>query len=260
MVSKGSSPSTVAEDNVSAPSSLLPPPGRSGRRRSPRSDVEKLNMVCNFMRNEFRWGVSDFVKTLAFSDGSNNTRRKAAFAAAAYKDPEVLKSYFGDVDQQWDGGRQSIIEILDLGNNELRREVERLGDLALFNKYDPASKSGGFDALGMDKILHTIQEEAPLLLQLIRDIMAPKAQQYYTAQKEPVSRIVAIMSILCFSQRKNSHTGFQTTLGIYLHSKGVKREQIELLSRLGFITSYGTIIKVIKEQPDRSAAQVKCMG
>ena len=81
-------------------------------------------MVCNFMRKELRWGVSDFITALASSEGSNNTRRKAAFVAAAYKDAEVLKSYVGNADQLLDNGRQSIIETLDLGNNELRREVE----------------------------------------------------------------------------------------------------------------------------------------
>ncbi len=56
-------------------------------------------MVYNYMRKELCWRVSDFIKVLASAGGSNNTRRKAAFAAAAYKDLEVLKSYFGDTDQ-----------------------------------------------------------------------------------------------------------------------------------------------------------------
>jgi hypothetical protein len=118
MASKGSSSSASSKGNTSTASSLLPPVNNS-RRRSPRSDAEKLDMVCNYMRNEFRWGVADFVKALASADGSNNTRRKAAFAAAAYEDSEVLKSYFGVANRVQDGARQSIIEALDLGNNEL---------------------------------------------------------------------------------------------------------------------------------------------
>src|SRR5205823_3279759 len=99
--------------------------------------------------------------------------------------------------------------------NELRKELERLGSVAPFNKCDLTSKSGEFDALNMDQTLHTIQKEAPLLLQLIRDIMAPESQRTYQRQKEPAARIVAIISILCFSQRQNTCTGFQTTLGLY---------------------------------------------
>ena len=44
----------------------------SDTRRSPRSDAEKLDMVCNYMRKELRWGVSDFTKVLAFSGGPAN--------------------------------------------------------------------------------------------------------------------------------------------------------------------------------------------
>jgi hypothetical protein len=90
--------------------------------------------------------------------------------------------------------------------------------------------------------------------------MAPEFRQTYQRQKEPAARIVTIMSIFCFSQRQNTCTGFQTTLGLYLHSHGVKRQQIELLGRLGLITSYHTVIGVIKEQSDRAMVQVKGMG
>jgi len=195
------------------------------------------------------------------ADGSNNTRRKAAFAAAAYKDSEVLKSYFGDANQVRDGGRQSVIEVLDLGNNELRKEVEILGDIMPFKKYDPA-KNGDFefDGLDMDHTLSTIQERAPLLLQIIRGIMAPKSQRVYQRQKEPAARIVTIISILCFSQRQNTCTGFQTTLGLYLHSNGLKRQQIELLSRLGLVVSYQTVARTIKEQSAQAAEHVKNTG
>ena len=235
------------EGSICSSSASSLSPSVNETRRSPRSDAEKLDLVCNYMRKELRWGVSEFTKALAFSEGSANTRRKAAFAATAYKDPEVLKSYFGDRGHLQDDGRQPIIETLDLGNNELRKEVEMLGAVSPFSKYDPASESGKLDALDMDQTLNIIQRQAPLLLQLIRNIMAPEYRQKYQRQKEPRARIVAILAILCFSQRQNTCTGFQTSLGLYLHSHGVKCQQIELLSRLGITVSYDTIIRIIKE-------------
>ena len=114
--------------------------------------------------------------------------------------------------------------------------------------------------LDMDQTLHTIQRQAPLLLQLIRDVMAPEFRRTHQCQKEPVARIVTIIAILCFLQHQNTCTGFQTNLGLYLHSNGVKRQQIELLSRLGLIVSYDTVIRVIKEQSAQAAIQVKDMG
>ena len=233
---------------------------RMATRRSPRSDAEKVDMVCNYMRQELRWSISDFDKALAFSTGPANTRRKAAFAAAAYKDSEVVKSYFDNAGQLRDGCRQSIIETLDLGNNELRKEVENLGGVAPFNKYDPTLNSREIDALNIDQTLHSIQTKAPLLLRLIRDIMAPEFRHTYQRQKEPVARIVTIISILCFSQNQNTSTGFQTVLGLYLHSTGVKRQQIDVLSRLGLIVSYHTIIGTIKDLSTRAEMQIKEMG
>ena len=130
----------------------------------------------------------------------------------------------------------------------------------LFNKYDLDFKSGGLDALDMDQTLEIIQKQVPLLLQLIRDIMAPEFQQICQHQKEPVAWIITIISILCFLQRQNTYTGFQTNLGLYLHSNSVKHQQIELLSRFRLIISYDTIIRVIKEQSDQALIQVKDMG
>ena len=96
-----------------------------------------------------------------------------------------------------------MIDALDLGNNELRKEVGILGSMAPFNKYSPGEE---FDKLDMDQTLKAIQAQAPLLLQLIRDIMAPEARRKYQRQKEPAARIVTIISILCFSQRQNTCT------------------------------------------------------
>ncbi len=259
MTSEASSISATSRDDASGPS--LVPPANDTRRRSPRSDAEKLDMVCNFMRKELRWGVSDFVTTLASSEGSNNTRRKAAFRAAAYES-EALKSYFSntDPDQLWGDYRQSVIETLDLGNNELRKEVERLGTLAPFNKFDPASKNGDFNVLDMDQTLNAIQNEAPLLLRFIRSVMAPENRRKTRCKKEPAARIVAIISILCFSQRAKSCNRFQTALCLYLHSHGVKRQQLELLNQLGLVVSYKTIIRAVKQQSTQAAAQVERMG
>lgn len=96
--------SAISADSSSAPS---PSPSVNEPRQSRRSDAEKLDLVCNYMRKELHWGVSDFTRALAFSKGPANARRKAAFSAAAYKDSEVLKSYFGNAGQLQDGVRQS---------------------------------------------------------------------------------------------------------------------------------------------------------
>jgi hypothetical protein len=157
MAPKGSSSSASSKG-------MLPPVNPTGsNRQSPRSDAEKLDLVFNYMRNELRWGASDFVKALASARGSSNTRRQAAFATAAYGDSEVLRFYFDDADELRDGCRKSIIKMLDLGKTELRKEVERLGSSVPFNKYDPTTR-GQFDSQDMDQTLDMVEEQAPLLL------------------------------------------------------------------------------------------------
>jgi len=67
---------------------------------------------------------------------------------------------------------------------------------------------------------------------------------------------MAIILIFCFSQQQNTSTGIQTILGLYLHLKGVKRWQLELLNQLGLMVSYHTILNTIKKQSEQAAVQV----
>ncbi len=245
-------------------SSPTPPPQpprsiNTARRRSPLSDAEKLDKVFECLRTDVYWSISDFLRALVAAQGPVNIRRKTAFAAAAYKDAEVLGLYFDDEGQPWNGVRHSVIQALDLGRKELRKEVLQLGDTAPFTKR-PTDQGGSYEALDMRQVIDTSQKEAPVLLQILRGIMAPELRRLYQRQTEPFARLVAILSILCFSQRQNTSTGFQTLLGLYLHSKGVKRRQLELLGQFGLSVSYHTILNTIKKQSEEAAIRVTAMG
>ena len=71
---------------------------------------------------------------------------------------------------------------------------------------------------------------------------------------------MAILSILCFSQRQSTSTGFQIFLGLYLHSKDVKRCQLKLRAQFGLSVSYHTILNTIKKQSEKAAVQVTAVG
>ena len=85
MERKPSSPPSDKSEGAASTASLPLPSASDSRRRSPRSDTEKLEMICSYMRTQFHWGISDFVKALASANGANNARRKASFVAAVYK-------------------------------------------------------------------------------------------------------------------------------------------------------------------------------
>ncbi|KAL2037226.1 hypothetical protein N7G274_010089 [Stereocaulon virgatum] len=131
--------------------------------------------------------------------------------------------------------------------------------MAPFSK-NPSDRGGSYEKLDMSRVVDTSQKQAPILLQILRRIMAPELRRLYQRQTEPFARLVAILSILCFSQRQNTSTGFQTLLGLYFHSKGVKRRQLELLGQFGLSVSYHTILNIIKKQSEHAAAQVTASG
>lgn len=241
------------------PPPRAPPSINTPRRRSPLSDAEKLDKVFECLRTDVYWSVSDFIRALIAAEGPVNVRRKTAFAAAAYKDSNVLGLYFNDEGQPWNGVRHSVIQALDLGKKELRKEVLQLGQTMPFIK-NPTDQGGSYEELNIKGMVDTSQREAPILLQILRGIIAPELQRLYQRQTEPFARLVAILSILCFSQRQNTSTGFQTLLGVYLHSKGVKRRQLELLGQFGLSVSYHTILKTIKKQSEEATVRVIAMG
>jgi hypothetical protein len=154
---------------------------------------------------------------LVAAEGPVNIRRKTAFTAAAYKDSKVLGLYFDDEGQPWNGVRHSVIQALNLSRKELWKEVLQLGDTAPFTKH-PIGQGESYEALDMRQVIDTSQREATILLQILRGIMAPELRRLYQRQTKPFARLVAILSILYFSQRQNTSTDFQPLLNLYLHS------------------------------------------
>src|SRR5439155_23799922 len=82
------------------------------------------------LRTSVYWSISDFIRALTDAKGAVNARQKAAFAAATYKEPKVLESYFVN-----EGIRQLVTQALDLGSNELWKEVRKLSDIETFTKF-----------------------------------------------------------------------------------------------------------------------------
>lgn len=87
--------------------------------------------------------------------------------ASAYTGSEVLEVYLEVRDQSSNGVRHSVIQALDLGNKELRKEVLQLGNMAPFAK-TPTNCGGSYEELEMSRVVNTAQKEAPMLLQILR--------------------------------------------------------------------------------------------
>ena len=195
-----SSAISISNPVASSQPSLLPPPHDATHQRSLLSNAQKLNKIFDYLWNNLYWGISNFIEALAITEDPVNTHRKTAFTIAAYKNLKVLKLYFSDKYQPWNSVRQSVIQALDLRENELQKEVESLGTITLFCKFNLTSgEVEGFEALDINQVLDTIQKQVLLLIQLLRNIMAPENWQTYQRQKELIARFMAIISIFGFS-------------------------------------------------------------
>ncbi|KAH8751038.1 hypothetical protein F5883DRAFT_507546 [Diaporthe sp. PMI_573] len=249
--------------NTPSPSSELQANTDTGIRRERRNGTEKLDLVWRYIVDEMNWSIGDFVRTLCTSDGQANARRKTAFARVAYQDLAVLDACIGR-----SGGpgtaesREHLIEYLDIGPIELRKEIASLARFKPFHKSQEA-EDGGFERLDMRKLIETAEKTCPLLLRTLRGVIQPHSQVrggYDNIPPQVDGVLVNILVVMCGTQRRNGSSGFQLQLSVYLHSKGVKRRQIEALHRLGLCCSYHKTLQVIKRQSEAAAEAVTLKG
>lgn len=255
--------SDLSAFNTPSPSPELQASTDTGIGRERRNGPEKLNLVWRYIVDEMNWSIGEFVHTLCTSEGQANTRRKTAFARVAYQDLAVLDACIGR-----SGGpgtaesRGHLIEYLDIGAIELRKEIASLARFKPFHRSQEA-EDGGFERLDMRKLIETAEKTCPLLLRTLRGVLQPHSQVrggYDNLPPQVDGVLVNILAVMCGSQRRNESSGFQLQLSVYLHSKGVKRRQIEALHRLGLCCSYHKTLQVIKRQSEAAAEAVTLRG
>jgi hypothetical protein len=218
---------------------------------------EKIDKVFNLLRHELGWTIGEFIKALCSRRDAVNTRRKASLETVMYTDPEVLDCFLSPPNAR-NGVQKAVIDALNLGNNELRDEIHSLGDHKHFGRF-AADGNTGFESLNMAELADVLQQHTPLTLQLLQSTTKSIHQQR-ERQNDFEPRFVLILAILCFSQRRNSALNFQTILGLYLHSKGVKRRQLDLLAQFGVTVSYQSIMRSIKQLSEKAAESVAETG
>ena len=115
------------------------------------------------MHTNVYWSISDFIRALTDAKGAVNTCQKAAFAAAAYKEPKVLESYFVN-----EGIRQLVTQALDLGSNELWKEVRKLSDIETFTKFSLNTRDErSYNMLDIGQVIDNVEKKAFLLLKIL---------------------------------------------------------------------------------------------
>jgi hypothetical protein len=209
-----------------------------------RTNDERLDLLFNFLRNEVQWTLKDLFQALCSSKNPKNRRRQRAFADAAYNTPEVLTFYLVPSNAANLKTRLAVLDALQWGSSELRREITDLGTTDIFGKYDESKED--MPELNSHNLINSITQEAPNMLNILQKIAEP-----YEASKERENehwpRWAIILSILCFSQRRSHCANLPTKLGLHLYSKGVKVQEIDLLAKFGLSISYKSVNRTMKD-------------
>ncbi|KAJ3453649.1 hypothetical protein MRS44_017896 [Fusarium solani] len=249
--------------SISSPSS--PPPSPSQRnmdaRKQKRDSTEKLDLIWKYIRDDLNWSIGDFVRALATSEGQRNTQRRTAFAKATFQDATVLVAYVGRSENRVvASSRGYLIQYLNIGAMELRQEIEQLGKITPF-LYAQGQEVVDFERLDSNQIIEAAQQKCPLLMQTLRSVLRPHnhLRRGYEGHEDN-GYLINVLAVICRSHQRNRSSGFQIQLSVYLHSKGVKRRQLEALQRLGLCCSYHKTLQVIKRQSEHAAKAVAAKG
>jgi hypothetical protein len=198
---------------------------------------QKLDRVFDVLRLELRWSLTDLVQALCASTSSKNIRRRSAFENAAYNTPEVLE-YFLRSSSAKPTTRSAVLEAIEWGRPELRKELTQLGETSMFGKYDADMHLEDFDK---HTLLSSMRCEAPAMLQTLQYICEPRFESDRELEDE-YQRWTMIMAIMCYSQRRTYCSNIPTTLGLHFYTKGVKSREIDLLAKFGISVSYKSVL------------------
>jgi hypothetical protein len=222
-----------------------------------RTSEERLDLFFNFLRNDVQWTLRDLFQALCSSTNPKNRRRQKALAEAAYNTPAVLAFYLAPSKATNQETRLALLDALQWGSPELRREIKQLGTTNLFGEYDGSSE----DMLELDShnLIGSITQKAPNILDILQRIAEPQ-EASKERENEHWPRWAIILSILCFTQRRNSCSNLPTKLGLHLYSKGVKAQEIDLLAKFGLSISYKSVYRTMTDLAAREACLIAKRG
>jgi hypothetical protein len=218
-----------------------------------RSAAQKVDDICQFMRGK-DMQLKDFIRVYVTTQGSDGygdrpATRAKRLADAIYTQPEVLEA----LRQHRASGSAGIVTV-----KALRKEMKALEEAGeMFSAYrvDDGQQETAQTGLGQEEqpvnsqnledyevilgdmqfgqMCEEVNKRAPMLGGLLSGLMAPKMERKDRAPRDPSKfnhRIAIITSILCYSRASEGSNKFPRVFGAFLHSNGVKRRVLDLIS------------------------------
>lgn len=120
-------------------------------------------------------------------------------------------------------------------------------------QYDPEFN---IEQLNIPDIMRQVRQAAPELWTLLSACMEAK-RPTKPRESDPKFEgyLMMIYAILVYGRHTKTPPRIQTLLGLHLHSMGVKRRTINLLSGLGISSSYATVMTRVKEIATRGEVE-----
>jgi hypothetical protein len=191
--------------------------------------------------SKYHWTVSEFISNYTTQESLLPQGRTADWRAR-----QIKTVFIKSVDDWRPFLKENIIpqeHVVEYVGETLRGEVEKL---IKYSKY-------------FGKWVHNDQLEADMGL-AVEDIgaLAPTLQTFILglsshnrsnwaigSTRMPTTldfRLLTIVVLLCSGNSRNNSSWFQTVIGVHLNAMGTKRRAMDLLSSLGVVTSYRTIL------------------
>jgi hypothetical protein len=235
---------TLAQPMQPEQSQPIPPSRRKTRKYRERlTPAEKLKKASDYLRNELNLSPAEYIRLLFSQTDKSSKVRQKHFIEAAYTSPEIIQYL-----QAHPAARVEALNALEWGIPELRKDIARLAESELFGEYRASDKD--ITSIENAALSATTADQAPHISHLLHAISEPPRSPGSLSRS---SHIIMILAILCYSFRPRGGINLPTLIGLYLHSKGVKRVVIELLHRFGVTVSYDAIMSNIRTLSKDSA-------
>lgn len=223
----------------------LPTPRRVQQRQNQTEYINgmkkgnRVYQVLKDLRDKHRWSLKDFILHLVTEESTIKGSHTCAMhtknlSSAIYQQEAVAKQLSKVSGDIWTETNSQQV-------SRLRSELSKIGRHEVgLGKFDPNQEVG---KLEIPALAGRIQKAAPELFKLLTDLMVQQHSSGQGTSTDSQGSLVMVCSILARAYAPRNSNNFSILLGLHLHSMGVKRRTLEVLSGLGVSASYWEINK-----------------
>lgn len=210
----------------------------------------RVDYILLSLNDEHCWTIKDLLYYMATEEPyekyqATTTKRVKDIVSGVFDQPEVLAA------ARRIGSQVSLFGVPEI-TDIIKKELWKFSDDPALGQFDIDTPPKDIDIPGLAK---RIEETAPVLWEFVKAFTESPHRHERTVTKAISGASVMISMTLAHLYTPQRCNAFQYTLGIYLHSMGVKRATIDVLAGLGIIPDYKTILRNMTELAGKGMAR-----